>query len=80
MKNIKVTSCLNCPFMYPDFDPDAMGLDTCLVCVAVRSLGLESNSIIACYNEYDPQGNPHLKGISIPEWCPLKKEAINVEL
>lgn len=74
---MKVSSCIECPFMVVNTDHWTTSVDTVLLCNLIEFQKKETyvNNIIKCFNhDKMPKSVKPLKN------CPLKKGKIEVEL
>ena len=74
MNNIKVSSCWHCPFKYSDYDDYSVGYDTADICILALFNNSADNTILV-YDMSNDIDEPEL-----PEWCPLRKESVKIEL
>jgi hypothetical protein len=87
MKKIEISTCMDCPFLYRDYDDFAIGDDTLAICALNSSTNEEY--IIESYSSYescdycnnldddeifnDEKCKCNYKTIKTPDWCPIKK-------
>ena len=61
-KVIECKGCIDCPFRYDDYNGDANGYDTMVMCVIKRH----------CIVVYDSWDRKNIV-VETPDWCPLKE-------
>ena len=66
---IEVEGCYNCPFINTDYDDFAVGSSTIESCNLAEFLH---------QNEYFVTAHDSFGTETTPDWCPLKKENINI--
>lgn len=71
--NIIVDGCINCPFMYSDYDDYALGFNTTDICTLALRMDLPDYFI----NARDASDDNI--DIKTPSWCPLDKKLIIVK-
>lgn len=92
---IDITSCIDCPFRYDDYNDYAIGNDTIVICNLSRYLQMDI-SIIDSYNsmeycdycneltefdEYESEKcSCNHKKTKTPDWCPIKNKNDKIEI
>lgn len=72
---MKIKDCSECPFRVDDWNPDSNGYDMYVFCNLAKHLNLPQYRI----KSYD-SWNEEEQVITTPDFCPLKKENLLIEL
>jgi len=70
---VKVSGCVNCPFVSSEFDDYALNYDSTDICTLSKNLG-NNEYIIWLGNRNDEES------YATPEWCPLRNEKFLLSL
>ena len=75
---VKVTNCLDCPFMIEEIDFDSVGNEVCIDCNLLKFLKLEKLSEHK-FRFFDYQEWFNLNYLKQLDNCPLKNDKIEIK-
>ena len=75
---IKVTNCIDCPFVVEDIDYDSTGKEVCISCNLLKFLKLERMDYHT-YRYFDYEKWFEMNYLESLEKCPLKQDKIEIQ-